>query len=468
MPVSRLRAALVALAATTGAVSCDGGASTGPPPTPVALEIVAPDTVLDRGTPLQLSARLWSAAGEPITAPSVAWVTADPSTATVTAGGAVSGVAIGYVDLVATSAGFADTARLRVRDPAVTLDLARLRFRDGTVDATRDLGGAARFDDTMADGPGDETGLFLQNTGVGRDTSLTLVLSGALESVRIPVTPWPLDGGQRAGAAALLRMGDVADGDVVYHASVAAGWIELDVVAPPAPGWRMGEARGFLHLPLVRLAPDPAGRPVLTSDTMLVHANVRLRLQHVLSAHVVVTMLGGPVEGTSLLSNAMADEDGYGGWLFGWQVDFDGTGSGAARWEASQELRMVDPGVGVFDVPRFTGPQFGEPDLWPVRFSSIFYRDDARVALVSDGTVTVTRWIAPSLEDYGQLEGTLDGRFELWQDLESPSGDTIAARSVFAVALPPIAGLPAAPPAADEAAVPARAWPELPRRSSDR
>lgn len=408
-----------------------------------SVHISAADSVVAIGEMLAYEVVTLNAKGEPVSA-FLHLGSGDPSVAEVL-GGAIAGRAAGYADIHASTGQVMDRLRVRVYDPTVPLGTVRTRLGTGDGARVADLSTALRIDDVMGDGPGDAVGFAAFSAQA--DTSFTLILPGSVQDGRRPFVPYPLDGGRPEGVVALLRIRTPASGDVAYYASVAAGFVELAIDEPPAPGWRTGSATGFAHVPLVRLLPGVGGPPTLSTDTLLLHADLHLRVQHVLRGYARVTVVGGPLAGTSLSAQAFAATDDHGGWLAAWDVDFDGAGSGLGRWELNQELRVLDPVVGAHEFPRFTGPQFGEPALWPVRFSSIFYRDDPRIALVTDGEVEITRWLAPALEDYGVLEGTIDARYELWSpDLTTPTGDTVSARAEFAVPIPPLVGMPAAPP----------------------
>ena len=441
---STVRFGLVLAAALIG---CDD--STAPAePLAASVTIGAADSVLAIGALLDVDVVASDAAGRPIRdAIGIALSTTDSGVVRIT-GGAVEGIAIGYADVIARAGDAADTLRLRVRDDAVPAAQVRIRFGRGQLAETHGRPGYMRFDDTMGGGPGDVAGLFTLPVDGVRDTMLTIQIPGDAHAGRMALVAFPLDLSDAEGPTALLRFGSPATGDLEYYASVGSGWIELEVDAAPAPGWRLGAARGFFDLPLVKLAPSAGGPPVLTTDTLWLHGNVNVALQHTLSGWAEVELLDGPVVGSSVIGEAFGDDDGNGGWLLGWQADLDGLGSGPARWEVSQELRLLTPAVGSFPMPRFTGPAFGDPSLWPERFSSIFYRDEARIPLVVDGTLTITRWLPATLEDYGAIEGMIDARFELWTpDLTAPTGDTIRALSAFAAPLSPEAGLPATRPA---------------------
>ena len=438
------------IAALALLVACDDG--TGPSAgAPSTLTLVAGDSVVVIGTPLDVDASLRDASGRTIADVEVAFETSDATVALVSADGVVTGVAIGYADVIARAGELTDTLRVRVRDDAVPLMNLRVRFGRGPDAVTRTHGGFMRFYDTMGNGSGDEAGLRSQPSDVARDTVLAIVFPGDAHEGRRAIDAYPLDGAPSSGVIALLRLGSAESGDLEYWASVDTGWIDLDIDEPPAPGWRMGVARGFFHLPLVKLAPVPGAPPVLTSDTLWLHGEVHVHDQHVLRGWADVMLLDGPVVGTSVFGQAFGDEDDRGGYIFGWDADLDGLGSGPGRWEVSQELRVVGPGVGSFELPRFTGDAFADPDLWPDRFSSVFYRDEARIPLVTEGMLHIDRWTAPTLEDYGVIQGTIDARFELWTpDLTAPTGDTVRVVSQFAAPISPLAGLPAAPPAPDD------------------
>lgn len=433
------------VAAAAGLVACDDS-TVSPPGVLASVEIEAADSVLPVGGTLAFTAVAYDDEGEPADV-EIQLESTDAGVAAIQ-GSALEGLAIGYTDVIARVGDRADTLRVRVRDDAVSPASVRVRYGRGGAAPTSTHSIFMRFIDRMGEGTGDEAGLFVQPSGSGRDSAITIVIPGEVHGGRQPLTAFRLDGSDPHGVTAILRFGTAATGDLEYYVSVDTGWIELTIQDPPAPGWRTGSATGFFHMPLVKIAPGNGGPPVLTSDTLWVHGAVRSSYQHVLLGWSSIATLDGPVVGSSVLGQAFVGDDDVGGWFVGLYGDFDGLGSGPGRWEVSQELRVLGPSVGSFAFPRFTGDAFGDPALWPTIFSSIFYRDDARIPLVVDGTLTITRWLPPTLEDYGVIEGTIDARFELWTaDLTAPTGDTIRALSEFAAPVSPEVGLPAVPPA---------------------
>ncbi len=113
--------------------------------------------------------------------------------------------------------------------------------------------------------------------------------------------------------------------------------------------------------------------------------------------------------------------------------------------EISQELRVLAPGVGTFALPGITPTQFADTAQWPAHYTALFYRDDPRLGLSTGGTLTVTQFVAPTDEFYGEIHGTLTSRLALWTDQTTLSGDTADASITFAVQLWPLGGIPASP-----------------------
>jgi hypothetical protein len=76
----------------------------------------------------------------------------------------------------------------------------------------------------------------------------------------------------------------------------------------------------------------------------------------------------------------------------------------------------------------------------------VFYRDDPRIAFSASGTVNVTRYVAPTDAYYGEIQGTLNGRFALWVNDSTVTADTAQVSATFAVQLWPLGGIPVSPP----------------------
>jgi hypothetical protein len=132
--------------------------------------------------------------------------------------------------------------------------------------------------------------------------------------------------------------------------------------------------------------------------------------------------------------------------LVWWDADFNGVPE-AQPYEAQHEIRITTRSTGEFVISRFTPEQWADPDLWPPTYSSIYFRDDARLALSVGGTLTLTRYVAPTEAYYGEIHGTVSTQLSLWSDKTTESSERVRAVANFAVQLWPLAGVPAAPPA---------------------
>ena len=97
-------------------VACDGAGSISPSP-PVASVTIVGDTLLAVGSSVSLAAVARDAGGAPIAAPALTWSASDPSIATVSANGLVTGVQPGWAGVVVRSDQASDTFTLRVHVP---------------------------------------------------------------------------------------------------------------------------------------------------------------------------------------------------------------------------------------------------------------------------------------------------------------------------------------------------------------
>ena len=57
--------------------------------------------------------------------------------------------------------------------------------------------------------------------------------------------------------------------------------------------------------------------------------------------------------------------------------------------------------------------------------------------------MTVTQFVAPTEEFYGEVQGTLTSRLALWTNQTTLSGDSVNASVTFDVQLWPLGGIPA-------------------------
>lgn len=209
---------------------------------------------------------------------------------------------------------------------------------------------------------------------------------------------------------------------------------------PPRPGLNFGVLRGTITFNAVRLVAGAGGAPVETTDTIAVRATFANHWYHYIYPNVSVTLGGGPLAGTSTFTTAVSSDDGHGGRFLEWESDF-----GAAHTfphAISQELRIAAPSVGTFPLTPLTPPQFRDPAQWPAVYTALFYRDDPRLGLSTGGTLTVTDYLAPTDEFYGEIHGTLSSRLALWSDATTLSGDTTTVAVTFAVQLWPLGGIP--------------------------
>jgi hypothetical protein len=211
---------------------------------------------------------------------------------------------------------------------------------------------------------------------------------------------------------------------------------------PLRPGLNVGVLRGTLTFKAVRLVPGPGGLPVETGDTISVHATFAAHWYHYIFPNVSVTLSGaGAVLGTSQFSTAFSADDNHGGRFVEWSSDF--TPVHTFPHDISQELRIAAPSVGTFTLTRTTPTQFANPTLWPAIYTALFYRDDPRLGLSTGGTLTITQFVVPTDEFYGEIHGTLTSALALWTDSTTLSGDTVNASITFAVQLWPLGGIPA-------------------------
>ena len=106
------------ITATAGAVS---GSATVTVAQQVSAVVVTPDTgVVLPGTTLQLAAEAQDANGNAVASSDFDWASSDTAVATVDATGLVSGIALGSVEVSATSSGVTGRAQLEVVEPAPT------------------------------------------------------------------------------------------------------------------------------------------------------------------------------------------------------------------------------------------------------------------------------------------------------------------------------------------------------------
>jgi hypothetical protein len=206
---------------------------------------------------------------------------------------------------------------------------------------------------------------------------------------------------------------------------------------PVRPGLEPGLMHGSMTFRAVRLG-------AASADTITITARFNAHWYHYLSSNVAVTLSGGgPVLGTSVGSFGQSVDDDHGGRFLEWEADLDGAPGQGFRYEISQELRLAPPAVGTFTLGNLTPRTYAKPAEWPSAFTALYYRDDSRIGLSAGGTLTVTRYVAPTDEFYGEIHGTLSAPLALWFDSTTVTADTVQVNATFAVQLYPLGGIPA-------------------------
>ena len=269
----------------------------------------------------------------------------------------------------------------------------------------------------------------------GADSNFTIIVPGRLDLGHFTIGRY-LPGVAVSTPAAFVVL------ETSFFASIPGGSIVVDSAAYPArPGLTLGELRGTMNFKAVRLVVGPGGTPVETTDTITVHATFAAHWYHYIFPNVAVTLDGaGPVTGASTFTNGLSTDDEHGGRFVSWDADF-GTRHTFPH-DISQEIRILAPGVGTFAVAATTPRQYADTAQWPAVYTAMFYRDDPRLALSTGGTLTITQFIAPTEEDYGEIHGTLTSRLALWTDSTTVSGDSVNVSVTLAVQLWPLAGIP--------------------------
>ena len=270
------------------------------------------------------------------------------------------------------------------------------------------------------------------------DSNFTLVFPGRLDIGQFTIGRY-VPGVAPAGPAAFVIF------DSTFYASLPGGTLMVDSSGYPArPGLSLGGLRGTLTFKAVGL---------VSGDTITVRATFDAHWYHYIFPNVSVTLSGaGPVTGTSAFSTAFSSDDDHGGRFVEWESDFGSTHT--FPHDISQELRVLAPSVGTFTLAATTPTQFAAPAQWPAIYTALFYRDDPRLALSTGGTLTVTQFVAPTDDFYGELHGTLTSRLALWTNPTTLSGDSVDASITFAVQLWPLGGIPASSPLSPSGLVP--------------
>jgi len=308
----------------------------------------------------------------------------------------------------------------------------------GAVQLTGEWQAFGEFHDLLVSDTNELSGLGGQNpqpaTG---DSNFALVFPGGLGACQCVL------GRYGRGAAPTTAPFAYVKFDAAFYAGVAGGTLDVDSADyPPRPGLDPGLLSGTLTFKAVRLVDGPGG-PVETADTITVEATFAARWYHYLFPNVSVTLgPGGPVSGTSQFSTAESLVDDHGGRFVEWESDF--RPQHTFPHDISQELRVHAPAVGTYAVGALTPPQFADPNRWPAVYTALFYRDDPRIGLSTGGTLTITQFLEPTAEYYGEIHGTLTSRVALWVDDVTVSADTVTENVTFAVQLWPLAGIPAA------------------------
>jgi hypothetical protein len=320
-------------------------------------------------------------------------------------------------------------------DPVVDPGKVRVQI-SGALQLTSVWNGYGEFRDLLASDANELSLMNGQNVQPSDgDSSFTLVFPGRLGAGQFALGRY-VPGVTSSVPAAFVIL------DSTFFASIPGGTLTVTADSyPPRPGLEPGRLRGTLTYKAVRLVAGPGG-PVETNDTITVHATFAATWYHYLRPNVSVTLSGaGPVVGTSQFSTAFSADDDHGGRFVEWESDF-----GPAHTfphDISVELRVAAPSVGTFTLPGTTPTQFATPSAWPAVYTALFYRDDPRLGLSTGGTLTVTRFVAPTDEFYGEIHGTLTSPLALWSDQTTLSGDTVNASVTFAVQLWPLGGIPA-------------------------
>ena len=334
--------------------------------------------------------------------------------------------------------------------PEPVVDPGRMLVQiSGAVQLTSAWSAFGEFRDLLASDTNELSLMAGQNLDfVTADSNLTLVFPGRLGAGQFAIGRY-VPGVLSPGPAAFVVF------DTTLYASVPGGTVNVTAADyPTRPGLTPGLLRGTIDFKAVRLVPGPSG-PVETSDTITFHATFAPNWYHYLFPNVSVTLSGAsPVVGTSTFTTAQSLDDGMGGRLVDWESDF-GAFHGFPH-DVSQELRVLTPSVGTFPIAPLTPMQFNTPIFWPARYVALFYRDDARAGFSTSGTVTITRFVTPTDEFYGEIQGTLTARLALWVNNTTVSADTANASITFAVQLWPLGGIPASVIAPPEARIGAR------------
>jgi hypothetical protein len=431
---------VLAAAAMLAACGGDGPSSVGPA---ASIEIVTADTVLLVGAAGHAVAVVRDAAGGEIGSVTPTWHSSDSGSVLVGAG-LMGAVELGTAWIIARHGALADSVQVRATVASIPLGEMEVRIRSGDELRTR-WPAFGRFIDVLATDSGESSVLAAQLLPAGGgDSAITLMMPGRLQPGRYVLGKHVFAGPGTGLPTAFVRLDGPGTGDVILLGSIG-GTLDVSAAAyPPKAGLEPGTVRGVLTLRAVRYIQGAGGLPVEVPETVLVNAEYHARFSHLLRPLVRLDLAGGPVAGASKSSTAQVSEDGHGGILVSWDSDFDLLPQGF-RYETSQELRLAAPAVGTFPLGVLAPPAYADPAQWPAAFTALYYRDDPRIGLPTGGSVTITKYVAPTLEYYGEIHGTLTAPLALWSDDTTVSGSATATAS-FAVQLWPLGGIPVAPP----------------------
>lgn len=308
----------------------------------------------------------------------------------------------------------------------------------GVVHDTGTWFGFGRFRDLLAADTSELSLLGGQSMDTAINRNLTVIFPARLDTGTFSI-------GRYVPGAPLVRSAYVVN-DTDFFASIPGGSLTIsDAQYPPRPGLVSGLMTGTATFRAVRLVAGPGG-PVEVPDTISVRVSFAAHWQHLLRPNVSVTVSGGPAPGSAVRTDAQSADDDHGGRFVDWEVDLDGAPPPAFPFELSEEFRLLAPAVGSFPLANITPPAYRTPAQWPAAFGALFYRDDPRTALSTGGTVNVTRFVPPTDEYYGEIQGTLNGRFALWANDSTVTADTAQVVATFAVQLWPLGGIPVSPP----------------------
>jgi hypothetical protein len=104
-------------------------------------------------------------------------------------------------------------------------------------------------------------------------------------------------------------------------------------------------------------------------------------------------------------------------------------------------VSIRSPAEGIFALGDIDPATLADPDTWPAVYSELYYRDHPVYGLSNGGTLNIMRWLAPTDAAYGEIHGTVDADFELW-DADTTTGQVMRAVATFAIPINPRGGVP--------------------------